>query len=265
MIVGISGYIGSGKDTVGSIIQCLTHSKAIGYTGTIKESDFNDYIKGHNYNQANWKIQKFAYKLKQCVSLLTGIPVEDMEKQEVKDRELGEEWWFESGMNGMFPEPILNKPTVRWLLQRLGTEAVRNHIHQNAWVNALFADYKGTEVFGRGYPDNFNTDYPNWIITDMRFPNEFDAIKQKDGITIRIVRYPKEVVTARGYKYPIRIEPFDPENPKHMALWKGECAKMHASETALDNHTFDYQILNNGSIDDLILQVKHVLATSKII
>jgi hypothetical protein len=30
--------------------------------------------------------------------------------------------------------------------------------------------------------------HPNWIITDMRFPNEMEAIVEKGGITINIVR-----------------------------------------------------------------------------
>ena len=30
--------------------------------------------------------------------------------------------------------------------------------------------------------------YPNWIITDVRFPNEADAIKGRGGIIIRVNR-----------------------------------------------------------------------------
>jgi hypothetical protein len=36
------------------------------------------------------------------------------------------------------PEIILIKPTVRQILQEIGTDAIRNEIHPDAWVNALF-------------------------------------------------------------------------------------------------------------------------------
>ena len=90
MIIGISGKIGSGKDTIGRIIQMFfMPQKAKFYLQP-------DWLKGiDNYlltKQSDWQIKKFAYKLKQIVSILTGIPVEDLEKQEVKDRVLGEEW-----------------------------------------------------------------------------------------------------------------------------------------------------------------------------
>ena len=50
-------------------------------------------------------------------------------------------------------------------------------------MNALFADY--TEVAGLAKDeDNISVQYlegvyPNWIITDVRFPNEAEAIKNE--------------------------------------------------------------------------------------
>ena len=35
---------------------------------------------------------------------------------------------------------------------------------------------------------NLCPEYPNWIITDCRFPNEAKAIKDRDGISIRVNR-----------------------------------------------------------------------------
>jgi hypothetical protein len=63
--------------------------------------------------------------------------------------------------------------TVRDFLQKLGTDAMRNGLHTNVWVNALMADYDKDS---------------NWIITDTRFPNEAMAIKEKGGIIIRVDR-----------------------------------------------------------------------------
>ena len=73
--------------------------------------------------------------------------------------------------------------TYREFLQKLGTEAMRDGLHTNVWVNALFADYiphKKEGGFQRSVKDTngipydfeYEVEYPNWIITDMRFPNE---------------------------------------------------------------------------------------------
>ena len=58
--------------------------------------------------------------------MMTGIPVEKFEDQEFKKTYLGSEW---------------NNMQVRVFLQKLGTEAMRDGVHTNAWINALFADF----------------------------------------------------------------------------------------------------------------------------
>ena len=75
----------------------------------------------------DWEIKKFAGKLKVIAEILSGVPKINFEDQEFKKQDMGPEW-------GM---------TYRDLLQKLGTEAMRNGLHENVWVNALFADYKG--------------------------------------------------------------------------------------------------------------------------
>ena len=217
MIIGISGRMGSGKNTVGEIIQklCATNN-------------------GPNFEQ-----KAFAGKLKTIASLLTGIPVEKFEDQEFKQTTLSEEWDF---ADNDAPDNIM---TIRMFLQKLGTEAMRDGLHTNVWVNALFADYfckdcgweeeqKGTIDACSGYHK-----LPNWIITDMRFPNELEAIELREGITIKVVR---------------------PNMNSLQAM-----IPAHASETALDDAEFDYEIINDGEIVDLIEKVKQILITEKII
>lgn len=264
MIIALSGKIGSGKDTVGKIIQYLTST----YNGSFENwcHQFEDKEVLEKCSTTNWRIVKFAYKLKQITSILTGIPIEDLEKQEIKDSLLDLDWQVEltSGFfkeNGSFGK---SKRTIRWLLQTLGTEAIRNNIHPDAWVNALFVDYQvmknlqgrkddffktnGIDDFNllkridRGLYESFKKQFlteiikelPNWLITDLRFPNEFDAVKLREGITLRINR------------------------PN---LIKSD----HISETALDNHEFDYVIENNSDIPHLIEEVKKILVKEKII
>lgn len=163
MIIGVSGYSGSGKDSIGSIIQYLFAEKngvvlsepieVVAANSAKFELELDDL--------SGWEIRKFAGKLKDIASHLTGIDVEDFEDQDFKKTNLGRQWWT--------PEPM----TVRDFLQKLGTDALRNGLHDNVWVNALMADY--------------NED-SNWVITDTRFPNEAKAIKDKGGIIIRVDR-----------------------------------------------------------------------------
>lgn len=213
MIIGISGKIGSGKDTIGEIIQGLSITNG-----------------GREF-----EIKKFAGKLKTIASLLTGIPVYDFENQDFKKTLLGSEW------GTVRPNPLNAVPlfedvqfneimSVRELLQKLGTEAMRNGLHQNVWVNALFADYKR--------PKMSEPNPSNWIITDVRFPNELEAINDVNGLTIRVVRPQIETANFKS---------------------------QHPSETALDDAEFDYEIINDGSIDDLIEKVRQILITEKII
>lgn len=213
MIIGINGYSGSGKDTVGAIIQYLYCGNNVGNNPIEKVCEEYEEHEWWLEEQSNWEIKKFAGKLKDIASHLTGIDIEDFEDQEFKKTNLGREWWTtcDEGWQPM---------TVREFLQKLGTDALRNGLHDNVWVNALMADY---------------TEDSNWIITDTRFANEAMAIKQKDGIIIRIDR--------PGVK---------PIND-------------HPSEVGLDNWNFDYKIQNIDDIFALKQTVQQILKHAKLL
>ena len=247
MIIAISGRINSGKDTIGRIIQYLTSVR--NYDKTFKEWGEISKTTGRYYaGYSNWQIKKFADKLKDIVCLLIGCTREQLEDETFKNTELGEEWWYFKGRNGSLisysegskrSDEDLIKTTPRLLLQLLGTDCGRNIIHPNIWVNSLMNEYKlirDTKVSeflkAEGLPETMNGGkeyYPNWIITDMRFLNEMEAVKKRGGITIRVNR---------------NLE---------------ESKNQHESETALDNAEFDYVIDNNGTIEELIEEVKQIL------
>ena len=264
-IIGLSGKKRTGKDTVGKIIQYLTTPKGSNaFTLYNYLTDSSSYLYAGN----TWKVVRFAGKLKQIVSLLTGCTLEDLENEEFKNKELNEFWWYygfgdtvkiayfdakytdkqrdDPGIN-----KFLVKPTYRSILQKLGTEGLRDTIHPNVHINALFADYKGIQYTSidncprQGIYDvtendelqygEIKTKYPDWIITDCRFVNEAQAIKERDGLLIRI------------------------ENPRVISK------DTHASETSLDNYQFDEVIINDSSIEDLVEKVKQVLIKHNII
>lgn len=235
MVIGISGRLGSGKDTVGKIIQYLKcHSVGnIAIQDTLSCSEHDWWLE----EQSKFEIKKFAGKLKAVGSLLTGIPIEKFEDQEFKKTDLPNEWvYVENGY-------AARNMTVRDFLQKLGTEAMREGLHTNVWVNALFADYKekwvntGDSVEGDGV--SFKKEYPNWLITDMRFPNEMQAVELREGITIRVVRQDMHSLEAM--------------------------ITAHTSETALDDAEFDYVIYNNGTLNELVEKVRAILILEKII
>lgn len=272
MLIGISGKIGRGKDTVGNIIQYLTALKKYpdiqpSYEEfsklSQKEIQDNPYLEG---SISDWEIKKFADKLKDIVCLLIGCTKEQLEDREFKEKELGPEWWYWILSNGaridfshlnngeLEKQSTLVKPTPRLLLQIIGTECIRDKVHSNAWVNALFADYKADNLkyhhayIKEGVNHGLQTlEYPNWIITDMRFPNELEAVKSKGGITIRVNRPYSTVAGDNGI----------PATFNH--------TQFHPSETALDDTEFDYTIENDSSIEDLIHTVSLILKREKII
>jgi hypothetical protein len=241
MLIGINGYIGSGKDTVGKIIQYLEYCKDYPHNSRSFEN-----WESNVGNHSKWKIKKFAGKLKEIASLMTGIPVEKFEDQEFKKTFLGKEWNYSVALDRdtMLQEHKYweeKQMTIREFLQRLGTEAIRDGLHTNAWVNALFADYKPIPYFKHEEDLVADVRYPNWIITDTRFPNEAQAIKDRGGIVIRVNRQ----------KQGIQIDDLS--------------QSLHPSETSLDDWNFDYIIENNGTIDNLTEKVSEMLTKFQIL
>jgi hypothetical protein len=224
-LLAISGKAYSGKDTIGDIIQFLTS------TNGVTKYEVWKSLQCVGNGCSNWKIVKFADSLKDIVCILTGCTREQLEDSDFKNSNLPKEWDYIRFLDGelIIPEKRPNlQPssyTFRSLLQILGTNLLRNQLHENVWVNALFSKYK--KDF-REY--KCSETYPSWIITDVRFPNEARAVKDRGGIVIRVNRNNTEITKMT-----------------------------HISETALDGYDFDWIIDNNGTIEDLIVKTKEML------
>lgn len=254
MILGVSGKAQSGKDTVGRYLQYLLSedSKRMSYSSWQLQID-------RWYNHNDWQIKKFADKLKDIVCILIGCTRADLEDNDFKNKELGEEWNIPLTLDkghgvGLRrtrenEEVTVYKPiTPRIFLQLLGTEAGRQIIHPNIWCNALMKDYTGSGVINKQeepiIKDSkviykvYNVEFPNWIITDCRFPNEVKAIEDKGGFIIRVER----TNFQDGSDY----------------AWGNESSN-HESETALDGVKFHFTILNNGTLQDLYKSVDSII------
>lgn len=118
---------------------------------------------------------------------------------------------------------------------------------------------------------------PNWIITDVRFPNEAKVIKDKGGILIRVNRPYTHFSNPTDYanfilsqnpalvtKYP--NDKITKENLKdeYLEEWRDafnqwQKPSEHESETSLDDYKdWDFVVDNNGTVEDLVEKVKQL-------
>lgn len=174
MIIGLSGYARSGKDTAAAALV------AIGFTRVA----FADVLR------------QFLYKLNPIVE---GYYSAELHRPPRVADVIDKYGWDSYKQTSHGKE-------IRELLQRLGTECGRELIGDSVWIDAALGDSH------LGY---------NVVVTDVRFENEAEAIRDRDGIVVRIERP--------------GVGP----------------ANAHPSETALDDWPFDYIVGNTSTVDVL--------------
>ncbi|MGZ6854413.1 MAG: AAA family ATPase [Mycobacteriaceae bacterium] len=127
--------------------------------------------------------------------------------------------------------------TDRDKLQKLGV-AVRE-IHESTWVDLLL---KNINREARHAP---NGRVQRFVVTDVRFPNEFRALKEAGFMMLRV--YANE---------PTRIDRL-----RRIGKLQDEVQLRHASETALDGGEFyaDWVLTNESTEDDLVAQLTTIL------
>jgi hypothetical protein len=203
MVVGIVGFIGSGKDTVA------------------------DYL----VNFHEFRRESFASTLKDAVAAVFGWDRTMLEGRTAEAREWREQvdpWWAER-----LAMPTL---TPRWILQYWGTEVGRRSFHDDIWIASL-------ENKLRNSKDSI-------VVSDCRFPNEIDSIKQLGGKIIWVQR--GELPSW----YDLALEANKGSN---IALNSLKASKIHASEWSWIGHEFDAILDNNGTIEELYQQIKNLL------
>lgn len=173
MIIGLSGYARSGKDTAAEALVAAGW-KRVAFADTLREFllKLNPFVRGNiedncvAFDRLSWVIDQYGW-------------------DGYKESRYGND--------------------IRALLQRLGTECGRELISDTIWIDAALG----------------KSEFNNVCITDCRFPNEAQAIKDRGGMVIRIER-----------------PGVGPAND-------------HPSEHALADWTFDHVIHNDGSIEEL--------------
>lgn len=203
MIIGICGFIGSGKDTIA------------------------DYL----VEKLNFSRDSFAGTLKDAVAAIFGWDrtlVEGRTQEAREWREQVDPWWAER----------LNMPnlTPRLVLQLWGTEVGRQAFHTDIWIASL--------------ENKLRKSKGDIVITDCRFPNEVQAIKNAGGIVIRVKRGPE----------PDWYQLAEWAN-RGLFVPQERLAKLgiHASETAWVGSNFNATLENDGTLDELYAKIRDLV------
>lgn len=219
-IIGLVGFIGSGKNSVADI---LTEN-----LGFYRES--------------------FAGPVKDAVADIFGwdrpMLEGDTEASRVF-RETPDEFWSKS-MGKEF--------TPRLAMQIMGTEVGRQIFHQDLWVDSL-----EQRVNRKLSMDAVFRQESHIVISDVRFPNEIDRIKKMGGSVFRVVRgsEPEWYTTALTDNEFIKLS-LDKE-PNITLGMKKNYPNIHYSEWAWIGHEVDGMISNNGTLDELEINVKQLV------
>lgn len=154
--------------------------------------------------QPDAAVMRFADPMLDVVRPLVGAFVPGGESQ--VDRV-----WY-SDAKDTYRVPKLNV-TMRHMMQTIGTEWGRMLIHPDIWVMLAMERAERALRGGKSFV----------IFDDMRFENEYHAIRRKPGsVLVKVVR------------------------PDH----DNKCGD-HVSEGRLDRMEFDHTVINNGTVEDL--------------
>lgn len=176
----------------------------------------------------------FAHTLKDAVSVIFGWDRTMLEGTTAESRKLREEpdsfWCKKLGRNDVSP---------RWVLQNFGTDTVRKHFHDNIWVFSLEKAMQNIEG--------------DIIITDCRFPNELEMLRENNAVIIEVQR-----IIPHWYNVAARY------NNDFIDMLPVELEDIHKSEWAWiglnDPH---YVVQNNSTLHDLALQAQDIIKLIK--
>jgi len=202
LIIGFSGHIGSGKNYIAEhiFVPCLID-------GFRRNEKTKDKIILPYY---------FSFGDTVKIECLSRIPYNNLSSND--------------GFHEFFIE---KSQSTRSLLQKYGTENGRNVYHEDIWIRSIDTlisiQLERLKKFDHNY-------LPVFIISDVRFINEYKYIESNNGIIIRID------APNRSLQRILKESNNDPEIIKQI--------KSHKSETELDHYQFKY-LIDNDDINDI--------------
>uniref|UniRef100_A0A6C0DMM6 Deoxynucleoside monophosphate kinase n=1 Tax=viral metagenome TaxID=1070528 RepID=A0A6C0DMM6_9ZZZZ len=181
-----------------------------------------------NYLIDNYNFEKIAYAgaLKDAICCVFGWDRNMMEgatDESRKWREEIDEYW------GFSP---------REMMQRIGTDLFRKQIKDDIWIKSLKLKLEKLTT--------------NVVITDCRFNNEIDLIKDKGGIIILVEREPPSWINI--------IEEYKAKKlTEEEAVTLLQETGIHESEwRCYLYNNIDYYVKNTGSIEELYNKLKMI-------
>jgi hypothetical protein len=204
MIVGLVGWIGSGKGTVADILV-----------------DHHDFFK-----------ESYANSLKGACSAIFGWDRKFLEGDTSESRlwrEQPDKWWSEKLGREFSP---------RLALQLMGTEAGRDVFHPDLWVHTVMRRCN-------------QAPWNNYVIADVRFPNEIKSIQESGGkiVWVRRGELPEWYSCALKQNKTPEDELWVLEDKNE--LMEQKYPDVHYSEWAWIGCSYDISFDNNGPIEEL--------------
>jgi hypothetical protein len=206
----------------------------VGFCGLIGAG--KDTAADYLCNFHGFRRDSFANTLKDAVAAVFGwdrLLLEGRTKEAREWREQVDPWWADR-----LQIPNL---TPRWILQYWGTDVCRIGFHDDIWIASLENKMRKTK--------------DNIVISDVRFPNEINAIKNAGGIVIQVRRG----INPEWYKYALDYNAGPSKIGWALSRNKLEELKIHPSEYSWVGGRIDYEVSNDSTIDALFDQIKTVL------
>jgi hypothetical protein len=192
------------------------------------QSSGKDTIGDYLIQHYGFKKISFAEVLKDIISILFSWDRNKLNGNTIENRLWREEidiWWSKE----------LNIPdfSPRYAMQFIGTDLFRKHFKNDIWV--IILKKKLLE-----YSKKMNI-----VITDCRFPNEINMIKECKGKIIHIYRIlPKWFI---DYK----LNKISEDNLREMEI--------HSSEYSWIKEPYDYLILNSNTLKELYKEIELIM------
>ena len=198
----------------------------VGFIGAGKGTVADLLVKRHGFFK-----ESYANSLKDACSIIFGWDRQMLEGNTPESRawrEQKDEWW--SNKLGKEFSP-------RLALQLMGTEAGRDVFHPDLWVHTVMRRCE-------------NAPWNNYVIADVRFPNEINAIKNSGGKVIRVRRGDD----PEWYSLARECNTFGkPE------IMRNAYPEVHYSEWAWIGSHYDIVMDNNCSLDELTARVDKIV------